>query len=204
MDEQVLRGLAKWPNVPSVFGWLSLDRRGNWLLRGESITNPVVTAFISRNYERDAQGRWFFQNGPQRVYLELEYTPFIYRALNPSHAPLSLQTHTGLDATGLSGAWIDENGSLLVESEHGVGIVHDKDLEVTLPSLVDEDGTPLTEEALEEAMAQLQQGECAAIWITLGATNVQVEPARAAEVPQRFGFVAHPGESEQAPVAASS
>src|ERR1051326_6893112 len=28
MDEIVARSLAKWPNVPAVYGWLALDRRG--------------------------------------------------------------------------------------------------------------------------------------------------------------------------------
>ena len=27
MDDAVLRSMAKWPNVPDVYGWLSLDRR---------------------------------------------------------------------------------------------------------------------------------------------------------------------------------
>ena len=51
MDEQVLRGMAKWPNVPAVYGWLALDCRGKWLLQGEPIGNPTVTAYIARNYE---------------------------------------------------------------------------------------------------------------------------------------------------------
>ena len=29
MDESVIRALAKWPNVPAVYGWLSLSRRGD-------------------------------------------------------------------------------------------------------------------------------------------------------------------------------
>ena len=64
MDDSVLRGLAKWPDVPAVYGWLSLDRRGHWRIKGEHIGNPTVSAFIGRNYEYDSQGRWFFQNGP--------------------------------------------------------------------------------------------------------------------------------------------
>ena len=59
MDDIVLRGMAKWPDVPAVFGWLSLNRRGQWLIKGERISNPGVTAFIGRNYEHDEQGRWF-------------------------------------------------------------------------------------------------------------------------------------------------
>jgi len=35
MDEQVLRSLIKWPDVPDCFGWLALDRRGQWRMRDE-------------------------------------------------------------------------------------------------------------------------------------------------------------------------
>ena len=79
MDEIVKQGMAKWPNVPSVYGWLGLDRRGHWLIKGERIANTIVADFIGRNYERDDRGRWFFQNGPQRVFIALDYTPFVYR-----------------------------------------------------------------------------------------------------------------------------
>ena len=58
MDDAVLRSMAKWPNVPAVYGWLRLDRRGNWLLKGERINNPAIVECIGRNYEPDAQGRW--------------------------------------------------------------------------------------------------------------------------------------------------
>ena len=67
MDEIVARSLAKWPNVPAVYGWLELDRRGNWLIKGERIGNVALREFIARNYDADERGRWFFQNGPQRV-----------------------------------------------------------------------------------------------------------------------------------------
>ena len=33
MDPAVLRGMARWPDVPAVYGWLALDRRGNWRLK---------------------------------------------------------------------------------------------------------------------------------------------------------------------------
>ena len=65
MDEIVQRAIAKWPNVPAVFGWLSLDGRGNWAIKGERVHNKVITDFIGRNYGCDSDGRWFFQNGPQ-------------------------------------------------------------------------------------------------------------------------------------------
>src|SRR5579859_7246871 len=83
MDDSVLRSLAKWPDVPAVYGWLALDRRGNWLLRAtgaerfERIANRALREFIARNYEVDSRGCWFFQNGPQRVYVRLAYTPYV-------------------------------------------------------------------------------------------------------------------------------
>ena len=77
MDAVVAQAMAKWPDVPAVYGWLSLDRRGNWLIKGERITNAALRDFIARNYEADDEGRWYFQNGPQRVYASLAYTPLV-------------------------------------------------------------------------------------------------------------------------------
>jgi hypothetical protein len=78
MDESVIRAVAKWPNVPAVYGWLSLDRRGDWRLQGERLTHRGAVAFINRNYASDVRGCWYVQNGPQRVYVTLEYTPWVY------------------------------------------------------------------------------------------------------------------------------
>lgn len=80
MDQVVLRSMAQWPQLPAVYGWLALDRRGNWLLKEPGserfgrIGNAAMRDFISRNYAADERGRWFFQNGPQRVYVQLAYT----------------------------------------------------------------------------------------------------------------------------------
>jgi hypothetical protein len=62
MDPIVIQAMAKWPAVPNVYGWLRLDRRGGWLIKGDRIANAGVTAFIGRNYAADERGRWFFQN----------------------------------------------------------------------------------------------------------------------------------------------
>jgi Protein of unknown function (DUF2946) len=200
MDEMVLRSLAKWPDVPAVYGWLSLDRRGNWLIKGESISNPAVIAFIGRNYERDASGRWFFQNGPQRVFVALDYTPMVYRAVNGDGAALAVDSHTGARATSLSGAWIDENGAVLLETEHGIGVVHDRDLDKLLAGFIDANGNALPEDVLEQLMEMLRQGRQAPVWLKYGESNVKVEPLRSDEVPSRFGFDACPttpeGEAE--------
>jgi hypothetical protein len=196
MDEIVLRALSKWPNVPAVYGWLSLDRRGNWFIKGEKISNPTVNAFIGRNYERDGEGRWFFQNGPQRVYVSLEYTPFVYRAMNGDDAPLRLECQTGARVTAVSGAWIDEKGALLLQTEHGLGLVHDRDLDRVVYAFVDQSGKPLSEDVLSELMQALQDGHAAALWLKHGVANIKVEPLRSEEVCGRFGFQSRPGAAE--------
>jgi hypothetical protein len=194
MDEIVLRGMAKWPDVPAVYGWLSLDRRGHWLIKGDRIANPGVIAFIGRNYTHDEQGRWFFQNGPQRVFVALEYAPFVYRVVNPGHAALEIETHVGEPVTTVSGAWIDETGVVLLDSEHGIGSVHGHDLERLLPALVDAGGDRLNEAALDERTASVQRGQSAALWLKCCGGKVMMEPIGSETVPRRFGFVARPAQ----------
>jgi hypothetical protein len=196
MDDIVLRGMAKWPDVPAVYGWLTLDRRGNWLIKGDLVTNPTVSAFMGRNYERDSEGRWFFQNGPQRVFVGLDYTPLVYRAVNGDGAALAIESHAGLRATSLSGAWIDETGGLLLETEHGVGLVHDHDLEKMLPAFIDANGNAMPEDALDQLMQMLQTGHAAPLWLKYGESNVKVEPVQSRDVPRRFGFDARPAVRE--------
>ncbi|MBI4194902.1 MAG: DUF2946 family protein [Betaproteobacteria bacterium] len=192
MDDAVLRGMAKWPNVPAVYGWLSLDRRGHWLIKGERVGNPLVSAFIGRNYEQDEHGRWFFQNGPQRVFVTLDYTPFVYRVVSAEGAPLALECHTGAPVTTVSGAWLDENGALLLETEHGIGLVHDRDLDRLPPHLIDMTATPLAEDALDELMKSLQMRRRAPLWLAFRGNTTRIEPINTAEVPRRFGFLPTP------------
>ena len=123
MDEIVARSLAKWPNVPAVYGWLELDRRGNWLIKGSRITNAALRDFVARNYESDAQGRWFFQNGPQRVYVKLAYTPLVVH-----YEGERLVDHCGRPFVSRR-AYQDDEGSVLLESERAVALLDDRDLE---------------------------------------------------------------------------
>ena len=122
MDEIVARSLAKWPNVPAVYGWLALDRRGNWLIKGERIGNPAVRDFIGRNYQPDEQGRWYFQNGPQKVYVTLAYTPLVvhYEGLQlVDHRSRPFQSGAALQ---------DDEGSVLLQGEGTVALLDDRDL----------------------------------------------------------------------------
>ena len=192
MDEIVLRGMAKWPDVPAVYGWLALDRRGNWRIKGERVDNAMVSAFIGRNYERDPAGCWFFQNGPQRVFVTLDYTPLVYRIVGAQDTPLTLECHTGKVVATLRGGWVDERGAVLLETEHGVGLVHDRDLDRLFPYLIDANGTRLDENVLERLMALLERQREVPLWIKFRETSVKVDPIRSEEVAKRFGFTARP------------
>jgi len=122
VDEIVARSLAKWPNVPAVYGWLSLDRRGNWLIKGERIGNAALREFIGRNYAADERGRWYFQNGPQRVYVVMAYTPLVVH-----YEGDQLVDHCGrpfVPAVALQ----DDEGSVLFEGGQTVALLDDRDL----------------------------------------------------------------------------
>jgi hypothetical protein len=122
MDEMVLRSLAKWPNVPDVYGWLSLDRRGNWRLRNESIGNRALREFIGRNYQPDARGCWYFQNGPQRVFVALAYTPLVVHFDGEA-----LFDHCGRPFE-TQAAFVDEEGSVLMQGAAAIALLDDRDL----------------------------------------------------------------------------
>jgi hypothetical protein len=184
--------MAKWPDVPAVYGWLALDRRGNWRIKGERVNNAMVSAFIGRNYERDAAGCWFFQNGPQRVFVTLDYTPLVYRIVGAAGAPLTLECHTGKPVATLRGGWVDERGAVLLETEDGIGLVHDRDLDRLFPYLIDANGNPLDEDVLEQLMALLERQRDVPLWLKFRETSVKVDPIRSEEVAKRFGFIARP------------
>ncbi|WP_028217837.1 DUF2946 family protein [Paraburkholderia oxyphila] len=124
MDDIVKQALARWPNVPHCTGWLLLDARGHWRLRDEAdqaqgapgtpVRHEALIGFINRNYERDAIGQWFFQNGPQRVYVELEYTPWVVRLASANGGALTLTDQTGQPFEPAA-VYVDEHGSVLFE-----------------------------------------------------------------------------------------
>ena len=193
MDETVLRAMAKWPNVPAVYGWLALDRRGNWLLKRETIGNEGLNAFISRNYLHDDAGCWYFQNGPQRVFVDLDYTPFVYRVSSELKRPLTLATHTGEAVNTVHGAWIDEQGAVLLHTDQGIGIIHDQDLDpLLLGAMIDVNGTVIEEDVFDELVELIEHQQPIPLWLRFRDSNVRFEPIHAAAVPKRFAFNPHP------------
>lgn len=201
MDDIVIRAMAKWPNVPVVYGWLALDRRGQWsiksaapaasagaLARFEPVGNSKLIEFIGRNYTHDEQGRWYFQNGPQRVYVDLEYTPLVYRIA--SAHPLSFETHTGVACAALQSAWMDEAGNLLFVTEHGPGLLLDRDLPRALEALSYADGHALDEERL---LALIEAGDDAAgVYFNTGSASLPLALIKSEEAPRRLGYVREP------------
>lgn len=137
MDDIVKQAMAKWPNVPACYGWLGLDARGRWYLRDEAaqaagpfpqsrgalLTHEKLIEFIHRNYEPDEAGQWFFQNGPQRVFVELECAPLVWRIEDD----FSVVAHTGRAAV-VRECLLDEAGRLYLACDVGFGIVHSLDI----------------------------------------------------------------------------
>jgi hypothetical protein len=137
MDDIVRQAIAKWPNVPHCYGWLGLDARGSWYMRddrvqaigpfpqskGSLLKHEKLIDFIQRNYEADASGQWFFQNGPQRVYVELEVTPWVWRI----DQNRGVTAHTGREAR-LQEVYVDELGRVFMQTDLGIGLVHTQDV----------------------------------------------------------------------------
>ena len=144
MDEIVAAALKKWPNVPHCYAWLALDARGDWYMRdariqaagpfprvkGSRIDHEKLREFIGRNYAADPDGAWFFQNGPQRVYVELEAAPWVWRLQPGPTSSIVVTSHTGLPAAPSGEAFVDESGRLFLACDLGIGIVHTLDMQV--------------------------------------------------------------------------
>lgn len=191
MDNAVLAALAKWPDVPHCYGWLSLDRRGQWRLQGEVVRHRGLADFIGRNYTHDDAGNWFFQNGPQRVYVELEVAPWVLHLDGSGN----LTTHTGCIANRISAAWLDEHGHLILLSEHGPGVLDDRDAPCFLNFLHDSHGNS----ANENDLLALMEGENRPVVLHWTGHQITVAPNSIAQIEIQLGYVRAPGESAKLP-----
>jgi len=191
MDDIVKAAMAKWPNVPAVYGWLELTSRGEWKIRGAPIDNESITGFIARNYTNDGCGNWFFQNGPQRVYVSLEATPIIYRLDEFGR----LQAHTGVLPHELRAVFADAEGRLFLETELGPGLVDSQDTGKFAERLIDESGQALDERSLARWNAGTGQAflKPDGLHVRHDQPTVAVERVRSTDCADMFGFVARPG-----------
>jgi hypothetical protein len=216
MDDIVRQALAKWPDVPACYGWLLLDRRGNWRMRDEAvqgehglgtpIRHAALNAFIVRNYDVDESGQWYFQNGPQRVYVELEYAPWVVRLIEGSDGMLALTDQTGAHWEP-HGCWLDDRGAIVFSGgvvgdltgkpaanpRERVGVLHDHDLDLFADRLEDGetgaahgDGSPNVQDMPHDVQPQR--------FIWRDGISLPVQAIRAEELGQRFGFVTSPAQ----------
>ena len=193
MDDIVKQAMAKWPNVPYCYGWLALDARGAWRMRdeaaqrtgtpGDRLTNAALVGFIARNYLSDERGCWYFQNGPQRVYVNLETTPFVART-DPAHG---LVLHTGQPLGAPDEALFTDAGGIVLRAGQTVAQLDDRDAAQLLQAF-ELDGRPAGD---DDVMAWLEggAGELALRWHD---RRLVIKRIAADDVPGRFGFVRRP------------
>ncbi|MBU6510905.1 MAG: DUF2946 family protein [Betaproteobacteria bacterium] len=187
MDEQVLQAMRRWPDVPACAGWLGLDARGQWWIRdaqalpwprreggaldkqgASRLLHEGLCAFVARNYQPDEQGCWYFQNGPQRVYVELEAAPLILR-LHTGAGAARWSTHTGADCE-VREAWLDAPGRVWLGTTAGPALLHSLDM-------------VLLEPWLDDSLCSLRLP---------GRAPLDLRPLAQTEVESRLGFCASP------------
>lgn len=173
--------LPAWPTVPACYGWLSLDARGRWRLKGERVEHGGLLAFLNANYACDDEGNWLVHNGPQRVYVELETTPWILRLL-PDGA---LQAQDGRTAQAAPPVLIDAGGRVSLRSDLGPASIDDRDLALFLAELSDQHGRKLDEAALDALLEGRQQ-----VPLRWRGLSVSFTPEHA--VPGLLGFQRNP------------
>lgn len=202
MDEKVIRSLIKWPNVPDCYGWLALDRRGQWRMRdeftqqnnlpGQVIKHQTLNEFISRNYARDTEGKYFFQNGPQRVFITLDATPWIVRVI-PSDQGIKLLTQCQSQIEPTS-ALSDEKGNIYIVGNVTQAVYEDSDrtqfkLQTTesIALLHDHDLD------LFSGLATLKEEACSfgGSWGWYG-KQLPLDPILSSELANRFDYTAKP------------
>lgn len=189
MDDIVKQAMAKWPNVPHCYGWLALDARGGWRMRdeaaqragaaGDRLNNPALVGFINRNYLHDGHGNWYFQNGPQRVYVNLEATPFIART-DPQQG---LVLQTGQALADVERVYLSDAGALVFVAGETVAQLDDRDVAQVL-GLLELDGAAASDEAV---MNWLERG-AGALVLPWNGKRLAVARIAGDELPTTFGF----------------
>lgn len=161
-------------------------------LAGSVIQHVALNEFISRNYACDSLGRYFFQNGPQRVFITLDATPFIARIF-PSPSGPQLLTQCGTEIKP-HGALSDEKGNIYITGlitqslsdqidstaftkteSPSVALLHDHDLD------------------LFSEQSKVQEDACSfrGSWLW-DSKELPIEPVHSIELSKRFHFIKSP------------
>jgi hypothetical protein len=195
MDDIVKQAMAKWPNVPHCYGWLALDARGHWRMRderaqalglpGDKINHPALLGFINRNYLSDERGRWYFQNGPQRVYVDLDVTPYIAHT-DPAQG---FVLHTGEPMMIVDDVWMTETGQIILQGVGKVAAVDDRDLAQCIETL-HLDGQAAGD---DELIAWMNDSEDRRqLMLRQPSRDIPVQRIAGDAVAERFGFMRRP------------
>lgn len=197
--------MARWPNVPDVFGWLSLNAGGHWrlhpdgdaldkrgahssLTEGVSIDSARINQFINRNYGRDAVGRWYFQNGPQRVYVRLDVAPYVFHTTDPQLETTGFLTHNGLSISTVTRWCLDDRGHLYADTDSGAGLIASRDLPPLMDRLVTTRG-----ESLLDVFENREATDVTSVDVRLGDSAVApLYVCRFEQVADLFGFARYP------------
>jgi hypothetical protein len=164
-------------------------------LPGTVIVHQALNEFISRNYACDTEGTYFFQNGPQRVFITLDATPWIARIIpGDQESKLLTQCQSPIEP---SAALSDENGNIYIvgkislvvyenlnqatqttfntQDKESVALLHDHDLEIF------------------SELATLKEEACSfgGSWNWHG-KQLPLDPIHSSELASRFHFIAKP------------
>jgi hypothetical protein len=166
-------------------------------LPGQVIVHTALNEFISKNYACDSLGRYFFQNGPQRVFVTLDATPWIARII-PSENGLELLTQCKSPIEA-SGALSDESGNIyilgkvkqLTYQEKSTEQFSTKDCQ-TIALLHDHDLDHFSQ------LATLHEEACSfgGSWTWQG-KKLPLDPIHSEELATRFQFIAKPSDRSQ-------
>ena len=161
-------------------------------LAGGVIQHAALNEFISRNYACDSLGRYFFQNGPQRVFITLDATPFIARMI-PSESGPQLLTQCGTEIEP-QGALSDEKGNIYITGKiaqslsdqiDGTGFTKTESLSVALLHDHDLDLFSDQSKVMEDACSFRGSWQ----W---DGKELPIEPIHAVELSERFHFIKAP------------
>jgi hypothetical protein len=122
------------------------------------------------------------------VYVRLEYTPHVYFVQRVGN-DVAFAAHTGTMATRVREALVDESGSLLLETELGVGLVCDRDLPAAAEMLLTASGRAIDDDALEGLRSGDSEGR---VQVVFGALRVPVSAVASGELERRFAFQGDP------------
>ncbi|MBB5019541.1 hypothetical protein HNQ59_002843 [Chitinivorax tropicus] len=192
MDDIVVQAMAKWPNVPAVYGWLRLDHRGQWWVRQERVNHVALVDFIGRNYACSPNGDYYFQNGPQQVYVALDIAPWVVRLLDDSQCN-DWRTHTG-QVVKAGSVVLDEEGSVYLDTPLGLALVDERDLLAVSTWLCTSQHTVVGEARLLAWLAS--QGESDRLFMRLGGEMLSVDYLSRQALPSRYRFRRNPQPSE--------